>query len=240
MSRNLNRMIITAMCLMAALCLTVSAGAETTVSVNGTGSTYLAADIAYITLGVRERSTNVKEAQNKVNEAIGTVRDALLAAGVKEENINTDNINIYTYDEYTDGQQNRTVYQASSMLCIRTEDMDQVGPIIDTAFASGANTLEGVSFSASDTSTERDLSLTAAVTDARKKAEVLAAASGLKITGVVSVTEGYTNSYDSGLNNFSRKYAADTVAEAEQVAGTLVQAAKLCVTAQVTVVFTAE
>ena len=126
-------------------------------------------------------------------------------------------------------------YSADSTLAVKTTDMDGVGSLIDASFAAGANTLNGITYSAADTEEAKAEALKKAVTDAKAKADVLAEASGLKITGIEAVTEGGTYSYENSVGNFrtlGKEEAADT--------GTVVQAARLIVSANVTVTFTAE
>ena len=60
--------------------------------------------------------------------------------------------------------------------------------MIRPRFSAGANTLNGISFSASDTSEAKAEALREAVADAKNKADVLAEASGLKITGIESLS----------------------------------------------------
>ena len=73
--------------------------ADTKITVNGTGEVRVSADTAVISLGVNARDKDVLKAQQIVNETIAAIRAALIDAGVKEENINTDFINIYAiYD----------------------------------------------------------------------------------------------------------------------------------------------
>lgn len=220
------------LCLMLLVC---SAAAESTIQVSGSGETFISADVATITLGVNARDKDVLEAQTQVNTAISAIRQALNSAGIASEDINTDCISIYPVYDYNDGAEQLTAYSVSSSLAIRTTDLAGAGSLIDLAFGAGANTLTGISFSADDTTEARNSSLTAAVADARAKADILAAAAGLKITGIRSVIENYSSSYDSGVGNFSRTYKSE-----EADSGTTVQADKLCVTVSVSVIFTAE
>ena len=115
--------------------------------------------------------------------------------------------------------------------------MDSVGALIDLAFASGANTLNNISFYASNTEEAKAEALKAAVENARKKAEILAEASGLKITGVRMITEDGVSSYANSAGNARYK---DMGAGTEGSADTVVQAAKLILSASVTVTFEAE
>lgn len=121
--------------------------AETKIVVNGTGEVRVSADTAVISLGVNARDKDVLKAQQKVNETIAAIRAALIEKGVKEENINTDFINIYPLYDYSSDQEQLAAYNASSTLAIKVTDMESVATLIDVAFAAGANTLNGISSS---------------------------------------------------------------------------------------------
>ena len=236
--RNLMAFLIAATLLLGASC----ALAESRISVSGSGETLVSADTCVVNLGISARDKDVLKAQQKANEAIANIREALMANGIEKESINTDYLNIYAmYDYSADGGEYITAYNANSTLANRVKDMTAVGTVIDLAFGAGANTLNGINFSASDTSEAKAEALKAAVADARAKAEVLAEAAGMKITGIEIISEGGTYSYDSGLNNFSAKAAGRYTEEAMAMEyDTVVQAAKLTVSASVTITFLAE
>ena len=211
--------------------------ADSEITVTGTGEIQVPADMAVVSLGVTATDKDVLKAQKQANQAIADIREALLDLGIKEEDINTDYINIYARYDYSEGAEVLAGYNASSTLAIRVTDMEQVGEVIDTAFGAGANTLNGINFSATDTEEAKAKALEAAVKDARKKAEVLAAAADLKILGIEDITEGGTYSYNRGvMNNFAKDEAAAGTMES----GTVVRAAKLTVSASVTVSFKAD
>ena len=215
---------------------TVMAG--TTITVDGTGEIRVSADTAVISLGVNARSRDVLKAQQQVNETINAVRKALIDRDVKEENINTEFINIYATYEYQNDQEQLAAYNASSTLAIKVENMESVGTLIDAAFGAGANTLNGISFSASDTDEAEAEALKKAVAEAVKKAEILAQASGLKITGIQAISESGVYSFENSVGN---TYARGLgMAEAKADSGTVVQAAKLIVSAEVNITFSAE
>ena len=221
--------------------LSAAAGlAETKIVVNGTGEVRVSADTAVISLGVNARDKDVLKAQQKVNETIAAIRAALVGQGVKEENINTDFINIYPLYDYSTDQEQLAAYDASSTLAIRITDMESVGALIDVCFAAGANTLNGISFSASDTEEAKTEAMKKAVADTKKKAEILAEASGLKITGIEVISEGGVYSYQNNVGNVYTKGMDDIVEEAEADTGTVVQSAKLIVSASVSITFEAE
>lgn len=226
-----------------ALVLVLSAAAalaETKITVNGTGEVRVSADTAIISLGVNARDKDVLKAQQRVNEIIAAIRTSLIEQGVKEENINTDFINIYPLYDYSSDQEQLAAYNASSTLAIKVTDMESVGALIDVCFAAGANTLNGISFSASDTEEAKTEAMKKAVADAKKKAEILAEASGLKITSIEIISEGGVYSYQNNVGNVYAKGMDDVVEEAEADAGTVVQSAKLIVSASVSITFEAE
>lgn len=227
-----------AIILAAMLMLTSSlALADTVITVTGSGETQVSADTAIVSLGVNARDRDVLAAQQKVNAAIAAVRQALTMLGVPENCINTDYMNIYAIYDYQGDQEQVQAYNAGSTLAIKVTEIESVGKIIDSAFAAGANTLNGISFSASDTDAAKAESLKKAVTDARGRAEALAEAAGLELTGIETISEGGVFTFDNNVSNFS----ARGIAKEEAIdTGTVVQAAKLIVSAGVTVTFRAE
>lgn len=214
--------------------------AETKITVNGTGEVRVSADTAIISLGVNARDKDVLKAQQSVNETIAAIRNALIKQDLKEENINTDFINIYPVYDYSNDQEQLAAYNASSTLAIKVTDMESVGTLIDVCFEAGANTLNGITFSASDTEAAETEAMKTAVADAKKKAEILAEASGLKITGIESITEDGVYSYQNDVGNVYSRAAGMKAAAMEEDAGTVVQSAKLIVNAGVSITFEAE
>ena len=209
--------------------------ADATVAVNGNGEVLVSADLAIVSLGVSARDKEVLAAQAKVNETIAAVRAALIAGGVSEADINTDYINIYPVYNYSDDREELSAYNANSSLAVRVTAIEDVGRLIDAAFEAGANTLNGIQFMASDTSEAEAKALELAVEDAITKAEVLAGAAGMKIAGINAIQESSVYSWDRGAGYYNSK--AESVEAAMDAAGTVVQSARLAVTATISVIF---
>ena len=209
------------------------ASADSEIRVTGTGEVLIPADTAVVSLGVSAADKDVRTAQGMANEAIAAIRSALIEGGIAEEDINTDYINIYAMYDYGSGSEQITGYNANSTLAIRVKDIDRVGEVIDLAFGAGANTLNGINFSATYTTVAKEKAMRLAVADAQAKADVLADAAGLQIRGIEDIAEQNTYSYDKGVvNNFD-------VVEAS-AAGTVVQAAKLTVSSSIVIAFKAD
>ena len=226
-------MLLATVLVMTMACACALAAPEITVS--GTGTVQVPADLATVSLGVSARDQDVLLAQAKVNGTIAAIREALTGAGFAAGDINTDYINIYAlYDYQEDGEQ-LSAYNANSNLSIRVTDMDRVGEVIDLAFQAGANTLNGISFSAGDTAEAKTKALEAAVRDARQKAETLANCNMMKIICAQKVVEGGVYSMDAGSGVFGAMGVTEE--KAEDAAPTVVQAAKISVTATVTITY---
>lgn len=227
---------ICAMIVSLALMLGVCACAEDArLSVQGTGVISLDPDTATIMLGVRESAQDVGEAQAAVNQKLTAVIEKLKSMGVKDEDIHTDSINIYEDYSYTDDDDGARFYAAENSISVTIGDIENAGEYIDAVFDAGANTFSGINFSASDTVDARKRALELSVQSARDKAEVLAAAAGMKITGITAMSEQdggvYSNYYaGSSFDGIMEKAAADP--------GTPVYSEQIQVSATVTIEFT--
>lgn len=213
---------------------TTTALAETTIlTVRGTGVVGVTADVAQIVLGVREVSTDVREAQATVNEKINAICDALIEAGVDQKDIGTESLYIYANYDYSGDEQRLTGYTASNTISITTSQIDSVGMYIDIAFEGGANTLDSVDFSSRDNEDAQKEALELAVQNAYEKAEVIANAAGMEIVAVKSFDESEQSySVDTGA-----KYSNARIEAGAGDQSTRVQASSLQIQATVLVEF---
>lgn len=209
---------------------------ETRLTVQGTGVVSLDPDTATIMLGVRESSKDVGEAQARVSAKLQSVVEKLKSMGVREEDIHTDSINIYEDYNYNSDAPDAKFYAAGNSISVTISDIENAGNYIDAVFEAGANTFSGISFGASDTEAAKKRALELSVQNARNKAEVLAAASGMAITGVSAVMEQGSGMY----GNYYAGNSFDAIMEkAEDTgAGTPVFSEQIQISATVTVEYT--
>ena len=198
-------------------------------TVRGTGVVNLDADRASIRIGVREVASQVVDAQSAINEKMDAVIEKLNEMGIGKENISTSSIGIYPNYDYSDVVEEIVGYTAYNTILVITSDVDNVGSYIDAAFEAGANSLDDVEFSASDTSDAGRKALAIAVQNAMEKAQVLAEATGAKLGGIVEINEG-----DSDIYSLPVMYAEE---DAGKGAATDVIASQQKVSALVSVVF---
>jgi uncharacterized protein YggE len=82
-----------------------------------------------------------------------------------------------------------TGYVASNIVRVTLEDLGQIGTVIDTATAAGANRVQALRFTLKDEAAARAEALKQAAVQARAEARTLAAALDLDVVRVLSVSE---------------------------------------------------
>lgn len=164
-------------------------------TVAGTGEARVAPDEATVRLGVFAQEPTARAAQEQVNRTAGAILEAIRRLGVPAEQIQTQELNLSPV--YAQGrpegepQEPRIVaYQASNVVAVRLEKLEQVGPVIDAGLAAGANRLDGVAFGLRDDAAAQAQALTRAVEAATAKARTLARALRVRLVRVVEVAEG--------------------------------------------------
>ena len=77
------------------------------------------------------------------------------------------------YDYPQDGGQKLIGYQFSNQVDVTVRDLTKVAAVIDGAIAAGANTVDGVTFSVNDPVAAESQARTAAMADAKARAEIM-------------------------------------------------------------------
>jgi uncharacterized protein YggE len=168
-----------------------ASAASGTVTVNGTGSVTVTPDAASISIGVNVMNANLSEAQAAATSQMNAVIDALKAAGIDEKDIQTNNYSVNVMQNYDNNgyPTDITGYQINNQVNVTVRDLDKLGDILQQAVDAGANSIYGITFFVTDSSEAASQARTAAVTDAKTRAEELAAATGATLGKVVSISE---------------------------------------------------
>lgn len=161
-----------------------------TLSVTGTGESQSRPDLAYVTVGVSTEARTAQEAAQQNAEATAKVVSALRERGIAERDIQTSNYSVQPrYDNRPGSEPTIVGYVVNNMVRATIRKLEQVGAAIDTALSAGANNVQGVSFGLDDSDAAEDAALRDAVRDARRRAEVLATAAGVRLQGVRRIEE---------------------------------------------------
>lgn len=197
-------------------------------TVTGEGQASAQPDLATISLGVSTRAATAAEAMTQNAEAQTKVIEALKAEGIEARDIQTSGLNLTPVMDYQDNQAPRlTGYAAQNMVTLRVRDIAALGGVLDKLVASGANEINGISFSREDMTQALDQARAAAIADARHRAEVMAEAAGMKLGPLMSLSEA-----QMGGGPRPMMMAADA-----KRAETPIEAGELAVTANVTAVY---
>lgn len=185
------RSIILAIALMLPL-PALAADVPATLTVSGHGSASAAPDIATVQTGVESFAGNASEALAMNSEQMTRVLAELADAGIDPKDIQTSNLSIQPH--YSD-RKSRSGYDVEGYavrngVTVRVREVARLGETLDAIVRAGANRIDAVSFGFSD---PKDLMRAAredAVADAVGKASTLAAAAGVKLGTILSISDG--------------------------------------------------
>ena len=203
----------------------------TQITVQGNGSVSAQPDMVTIHVNASALEEGMLSAQHVISETVAKATQALLALGVAESDIITTSYGYYPRYSYEQDPPKLTGYQASHALEITCRDITQLDAVITALTDSGIAEINDVSYGVEDKRGLYKQALELAVRAAEEKAAALAAASGVTLTGLESLTEN--QGYDA-------RYAMVTSAKGENAIDTGIRSGSISVNASVTAVYTAQ
>jgi len=161
------------------------------VIVIGEGSVGVTPDYAQIESGVTTRAKSVKEASDANSKLMAAITSALLESGIAQNDIQTSRFSIQPiYAPQEPRTEPKLVgYSISNRVRVKIRQIGKVGEILDRLVTAGVTDVGNVAFLVSDPSKALDQAREAAIADERRRAEVYAQASGLRLGRVVWITE---------------------------------------------------
>lgn len=211
-----------------------------TVTTGGEGIVFDTPDLADITFSIQTEDKSASTAQEKNSETVDAVMAVLHDSGVEDRNIKTRGYDLYPTYDYSQNTPRLTGYVVTTRIAVTDRSIDETGRLLTAIVAAGANGIDNVSYRCSGYEEDYEEALRKAVAAARRKAEVLAEASGKELGEVSVITEGYQDTtYRS--NTVNRSYAKEmfdtAVTEEAAAASVAVMPGEAQITAQVTVTF---
>lgn len=160
---------------------------------SGIGKAAAAPDKAKISVGVTESAPQVLDAQERTNQKSKAIIDAIKSLGVEEKDIRTTNYSVSPDYSFGPTTQRITGYTVTQNIDVTT-NIDKINQVVDAATAAGANIAGGIQFILSDEKLEEveNQAREEAVKVAKRKAEGLAKAAGLRLGRIVDVNESPT------------------------------------------------
>jgi uncharacterized protein YggE len=164
---------------------------EGRVVVIGEASVSVPPDYAQVDSGVTTRAKTVREAVEANSRLMAAITAALVEAGIRQADIQTSRFSVqpvYAPQEPR-SEPKLTGYSVSNQVRVKIRQIDKAGDILDRLVAAGATNVGNIAFLVSEPSKVLDRTREAAMADARRKAEVYARASGLRLGRVIWITE---------------------------------------------------
>ena len=162
-----------------------------TISSTGTATIEVLPDFVTVYFSVDTKGVTAKEASDKNSEIVDNMKSALIAAGIEEDEIKTQNFNVYPNYDYSGSTQRITGYNAQHSLKVEiaVEEKDKLGSVIDAGIGAGA----GISYINYELNEENQKlykveAIKLATEDAKTKAEALAEGSGSSLGSLISVS----------------------------------------------------
>jgi Uncharacterized conserved protein len=189
-----------------------------TISIAGRGEVQAAPDMAMITSGVSSQGATAREALDANTAAMTELLDELKAAGIEARDIQTTGFSVnpnYVYSDQRDSngysQPPRiNGYQVSNTVTVVVRDLEALGTILDRSVTVGANTVNGVTFSVSDTTELLNEARKKAFADARAKAELYAQTAGTTLGDLESIRESQNFDAPQPYAMYARAEAVST------------------------------
>lgn len=160
-----------------------------TITVTGTGMVTLTPDVAYVYIGVETTDASATKAMDDNNARAQAVIDAIKSFGVEDKDIQTTNFSIYPQAVYDENfNQIGVTYVVDNTVYVTVRDLTKLGELLDASFRAGANQIYSISFDVADKAKALSQARLAAVEAARQQADELAAATGVTIGAVQTIS----------------------------------------------------
>ncbi|MFZ5967293.1 MAG: SIMPL domain-containing protein [Bacillota bacterium] len=161
------------------------------ISVQGEGKVKVKPDTAYITLGVETQNKDAKKAQSENAKKMSNIMASLKGLGIKEEDIQTTQYNIYPNHQYnpTTGKSYIDGYTVRNMVKVVVRDIEAAGTVIDAVAQNDSNIINNIQLGINDTSKYYLEALKKATENAEGKAKAMAEAVGVTISEPSKIVE---------------------------------------------------
>jgi len=164
------------------------------IQVSATGTANVAPDMATVSAGVVTQGKTAREAMFGNATKMTRVFEELEAAGIEKKYITTSQLSLQPKYNYQNRQAPKIDgYEARNTVSAKSENLDNVGAMLDALVKAGVNNINGVQFSIKDSKAARDKAREDAIREAREKAENMAAAAGVKLGKLKSLSESGGN-----------------------------------------------
>ncbi|MFM8745149.1 MAG: SIMPL domain-containing protein [Aestuariivirga sp.] len=163
-----------------------------TITLSGHGETKAAPDMAFVTSGVVTAGATAADALAANTQSMNSLFAALKEAGIAEKDMQTSNFSVQPRYDFNNGTAPPKLvgYEVSNTVTVTIRKLAGLGPLLDRLVTAGSNQIQGIGFMVSAPDVALDAARQLAAADATRKAKVYAAAMGVDLGKVISISEG--------------------------------------------------
>ena len=162
-------------------------------SVRGQGTVGVRPDVAVVTMGAAVRRPSAGEAFVQANTLIAALNQVLRENGIPERDVQTRQFSLSPEFGRQQGDAPAPIvaWRAVNLVSVRMRDFGGIGTVIDEAARVLGNDaqISGISFTVEDTDAIARQARDQAIANARERAAQIAAAAGVRLVRILSITE---------------------------------------------------
>ena len=199
------------------------------ITVTGSGIIEVAPNYAQLQIEVRTEGNEVQHTQAENAQVMNEVILSLLALNIPRENIQTAAFNIFPQYDFIEGKQVFRGYEVTNAITVKIVDIEKAGLVIDTAVASGANSVSSIQFGLDNPEIVYQQALQLALQNAQINAQTIAQTMNIALfPQPISIVEEHQQ-------NLPERYKTLSMASSQM--GTPIEQGEISVSATVTVKF---
>ena len=161
--------------------------ADRVLHVIGHGRAEAAPESAQLVLAVVARNALAGLAFSQVSDASVALQQSLGACGVAAKDIHTDHVSLQSAFGYGGPDTPPPSFEGRLTLTVRCAELSRLEEILSTSASNGSVEIQHIAYQVNDPASLEDRAWQLAVADGVRRAQLLAAASGLTLAGVVSL-----------------------------------------------------
>jgi len=164
---------------------------ERSVSVSASGTVTAEPDIAQVSAGVTTEGDTAKDAIARNNAVMAKLIEGLKAGGIGARDIQTTTLHVEPrYSQPKDGRPGTiSGYRVVNQVRLTVREVKRLGDLLDQAIALGANQINSIGFDIANAETLKDEARKQAMVNAKRRAELYAAAAGVQLGEVLRISE---------------------------------------------------
>lgn len=162
----------------------------TGITVTGTGTTYGEPDLAVVDLGVDSVDADITVASTQTDEVVKKLLETFTALGIDRKDVRTLYFNTFRETPYgTDGSPGEAVYHVQNIMSVTVRDISKVGQLITDSIAVGANVVNNIQYTLSNSEELEQEARNLAMQNASSKAQELAELANVELGDIVMITD---------------------------------------------------